>query len=648
MVPAQIDNPPENFERPQPRRWQYPIYWNNPYIPRGEGVKLAPFLTLRNLADSSSFIRACIDRRKEEILSLEWDITPTKEATLAMGKDRAARDDFAERRLKLLNWWKNPDPEYNTFYSWFKAVLEDIFVIDALSLYLAPPKVQGKGLFGSDLSALCLVAGETIRPLLDLHGGTPEPPTVAYQQFLWGVPRLDMIDVRTQHEIDEELGEPDKEFRGDQLLYLPFDKRSTGPYGTPHVEKCMIPGEIEIQKQKYVKAYYDEGNVPAAWIVVGNADTPQQVRQWQDSLDATIGDLGIRHEGTVLPDGSHVIDQKPNAFQDQYDVANKEEILAVFGLTAMDMGMLPGGKSAGMGGNKGMQDAAREIRERVATKPLLRFLNHNIFDYINQEIFGQRDMKMTWLNMEDSEDSSKMVNDMIVQVKEGALTRDEMRAILGREPYQLALTANPTVDTPTGPINLASPNEVVNPDLGTPVPNAARANNEQNPNAASSNSNPQITGGHTAMHESAPSVSSVQDGASGSAKPAKSAARIELEKLANYMRHKKPLEKFQATHIAHLYPEICTTKSIDKADVLLRSEEDYAYGLLVGRIAREVRSARKGITTNEQMHANVATLIKNECVIRDLPVAPDIAEFFSADMDENLYWKTLSKLGKMV
>lgn len=469
MIPASIDVPPENLPRPQPRRWEYPVAWNMPTPPGTEGIRLAPFQTLRAYADMSTFLRACIDKRIEEILGLEWDITPTIEAEKSMANG-VGMADFQARRIKALEFFARPDPEYNTFHSWLRAVLEDVFVIDALSIYIAPPRVPGHGLFGTDVAALTLIDGTTIRPLIDLHGGTPAPPAVAFQQYMWGVPRVDMVDVITQEEMDDEFGPPAAQLRGDQMLYLPYRRRTTSPYGYSHVESCMVPVGIELAKQKYVLSYYSEGNVPATWLTIGNADTPQQVKQWQDALDAMIGDVGARHQVFALPDGSAGQPTHPNAMVDSYDMSNKEEILANFALTAMEMGMLPGGKSGGMSAGSSMAKANQDTGMRTATKPLLMFLKRNLFDLVLQQFAGQKDMQWHWKGLEPPEDVEKILQTDIALVNAGIKSRDETRRERGLQPWSIPLTQEPTVTTPQGVISLAT-GAMANPNAMDPTGN---------------------------------------------------------------------------------------------------------------------------------------------------------------------------------
>ena len=104
-------------------------------------------------------------------------------------------------------------------------MLEEVFITDALALYPHPSRMRHKGVLGSDLAALTLIDGTLIKPLVNVRGATPQPPNPAYQEFLYGVPRVDLMTLVL------ESGEADQaalaaEYRSDQLMYLPQHPRT--------------------------------------------------------------------------------------------------------------------------------------------------------------------------------------------------------------------------------------------------------------------------------------------------------------------------------------------------------------------------------------------------------------------------------------
>jgi len=149
-----------------------------------------------------SVVRACLNIRRDEMAGMDWDVGPTSAAQTATKGDKGAGEDLKNRANQIVAWFKRIDSNYYGFQSWFTAALEEQLVIDAVSMYLAPTRVAGKGLFGSDLSELQLLSGSTIRPLQDMTGATPRPPAPAYQQYLWGVPRSELQAILTDADLD--------------------------------------------------------------------------------------------------------------------------------------------------------------------------------------------------------------------------------------------------------------------------------------------------------------------------------------------------------------------------------------------------------------------------------------------------------------
>lgn len=447
IPPSPINAPAPGEERPYPRRWQFPVGWNMPIgQPGTEGLKLASFQALRGLADLYSIVRACIQVRKQEVLGMEWELGPTKAKAADLKHDRSGYGEWAKRRDAVAAFWQRPDPNYYTFQSWFQAALEDVLVVDALALHLTPPRVQGKGVLGSNLAALSLVDGTTIRPLLDVYGAMPRPPAPAWQQYLWGVPRSDLLTVISEDDLSE-LGAPVDSFRADQLLYLPYDQRSWTPYGFPGIERALIPVITGLQRQRYWLDYYNEGSIPGGLIIGGdNITTPAQARVLQDALNAIAGDQAYKHKWIVLPHGASAVTPEEHSLADQFDATLAEQVLMAYDVQPMEVGLMPGhqgGRSTGLGG-AGLGQASSNINERKATKPFTRWLKATIFDYITQDVLGQRDMEWKWQGDEQANEKDH-ADAMAEQLKLGKISIDEWRADDGQDPWELPATSSPRV-----------------------------------------------------------------------------------------------------------------------------------------------------------------------------------------------------------
>lgn len=458
ILPVPVNQPPQGAERPEPRRWQYPVGWNLPTgEPGTEGIKMCSFGTLRTLADIYSVARACIELRKNEIRGLEWDIIPTPEASKTYQGSPSQMADFGKRRAQVIKFFRHPDPDYFSWTSWIDALLEEVFVFDALSLFLRPKwgKGMGKGLLGSDLDSLELLNGATIRPLLDISGATPRPPAPAYQQYLYGVPRSDLMTMIAQRDIDDGglKGSEITQFRGDQLLYLPMVPRTWTPYGFPPIERALIPIQSGLQKQSYQLDYFREGTVPSVFISPGDANmTPNQIRELQDALNAIAGDPAWKHKIIVLPPGSHIEPMHTTQIADQFDEVVMNQVCMAFDVKPMELGISPKvSTTQSPGAANQMAKMSQSSQERTATRPLLNFLC-DVFEGILHRVCGQDDMMFTFEGLQEEEDQETMTGMLVQQVTNGFRSVDEAREELNLQPWGLPETSEPVMLTPTGPV----------------------------------------------------------------------------------------------------------------------------------------------------------------------------------------------------
>jgi Hint domain-containing protein len=334
LLPMPIDTPDPDTGRQDPRRWQYPVSWNMPNgVPGSEGLKLSSFANLRVIGQTYSVARACIELRKNELLGLGWDIVPTKAAEKAMRGNESKRRDFDARRAKMMKFWRRPDQQYFAFRDWFKVLLDNVLVIDALSLYLWPASKPGKGVMGSNLGQLAIIDGATIRPLLDTHGATPLPPNPGYQQYLFGVPRSDFVTMQA----DEDIAGYDsdsmfREYPADRLIYRPFTPQEWTPYGFSPIEQGLVPILSGIQRQQYQLDFFSEGTIPGLFVSPGDSTmTPQQLRELQDALNAMAGDPAWKHKIIVLPPGSTTDPQTPADLAGQFDELVMSQVCCVPG-----------------------------------------------------------------------------------------------------------------------------------------------------------------------------------------------------------------------------------------------------------------------------------------------------------------------------
>jgi len=516
IQPAPVDEPPPGGQFPDPRWWQYPVGWNLPTQPGAEGLKLASFQQLYTLASKYSVARACIELRKEEIRSLEWEIQLTTQAAKAYQGDAKAMRDFGERAAEATRFFRNPDPDFWNFGSFIDAVLEEIFVYDALALVFRPKygKGLGRGLLGSDLDSIRLVSGPTVRPLLDMHGGRPRPPAPAYQQFLFGVPRSDYQAIIAGTDIDDYglAGAEVNTFRADTMLYAPLLARRESPYGFPPVERALLPIISGLQKQEFQLSYFTEGTVPAVYISPGDANmTPTQIRELQDALNGVASDPAYHLKVIVLPPGSKVDPQRPVDLSDGFDLLVQTQVAMEFDVMPDEIGLLP--NIAGAGPSAGASSsgvrlgsaAARNIKDRKSSKPLLMMLC-DIADYALQGICGQQDMQFRFEGLQAEDDKQALVDRGVQGIQNGLYSIDEVRGWLDLPPWGLPETSEPVVFTAQGPVPFSMAPELIRAAItGSTPPGQGTNSGQRSPSSRSRTSQPSVRrGGQTKPNGSHP------------------------------------------------------------------------------------------------------------------------------------------------
>lgn len=427
--------------QPEPRRWQYPVSWN---LEDQNYQRLVDWDTLRGAADRVDIIRRCIEIRKAEIVQMDWDITVSRRAmerkgANTTGEKSALRDGFSDEIGALVDWWETPDKTNGlSFSDWMMQVLEEYFVLDALSVY---PRMT----FGSELASLEVIDGSSIKPLLDERGNIPAPPGPAYQQWLYGFPRGEYTDLGA--------GGAAMTMQAGQLIYRPRNRRTWTPYGYSPVEQALVTADIYLRRQGWMRSEYTDGTMPTTWLETDLQTaglTPEQIRAWESGLnDFYSGGTAERHRLRVLPGG-----MKPTSTQDaaerykpDYDELLIKLLSGNFDVDPMELGITP---KSGLGG-KGMADASQTAKDRRGSAPLVEWLT-DVFNDIGRRYLGMSPELTFAFNGDDQEDEKDADAIGDSRVSSGRETYNEERDRLGLSRYDGEWADKPMIVTATGPV----------------------------------------------------------------------------------------------------------------------------------------------------------------------------------------------------
>jgi hypothetical protein len=300
----------------------------------------------------------------------------------------------------------------------------------------------------------------------------------AYQQYLWGVPRSEYTMLMSDADLEEmaaekkEAGldddmEPEQEYRADQLLYLPRLATADSPYGFGLIEQSLVPITLGMLRQNYLLDFYGQGTIPGTYVIAGDAYvTPAQQRQLQDTLNAIAGDQAWKHRVIVLPPGSKTDPQKNMDGQWQVDQMISEQVCMIMHVQPHEIGIIPGGKSGGLSGGKGVAEQQQSSVTEQRTEPDRKWWKETAFDRVIQRIFKQEDLEWKWLDFEEDEDDLKKSQTQTARIFGGLSSIDQERVENGDDAWGFPLTQAPIIMQGGAIISL-------DPNVPSPPPPAA-------------------------------------------------------------------------------------------------------------------------------------------------------------------------------
>lgn len=438
--------PAENYPLGgEPRQWKYRVGWNFPTTPdsdRGINGEL-----LRALADASWLVRRCIEIRKGELCSLEWDIVPRGRNWQERRQHAAQHEGLIAHLREFLRypegyfayttpseqwhdlgggvelaeapqgtWERRPLVEWQT---WLEACLEDYFVGDWLAIW--PHRTLGNAMLRLDR-----VDGEHIKALLDLDGRIPPPPMPAWQQYLYGVPRAS--------------------WAADEFYYLPRVLRNMTPYGFSHVQQALVMINEALRFDQWNTAAYTESTIPMGLLETPQGFTAAQISDVADFLNGAAVDLASRQKVYPVPAGTKWQPIKPFVFDEKFAMWVIEATAACFDVQPQELGFAPA--RAGMGGS-GFAETQDIIRRRKSLLPTARWIESWMTRIVNEQwrAQGGGDLEFKFVDLVHEETSAKF-EAYAVAIKTGQRSLDELLEEAG-EP---GLGIGHIVETPQGTV----------------------------------------------------------------------------------------------------------------------------------------------------------------------------------------------------
>lgn len=432
LIPALI-NQPRPDGRAEPRKYEFPVAWNLQIVEQ----RNIPFRVLREVADGADIVRKCVEYNKSVISGMNWDIVINEDAVArvmaeqGVGSTKAAqlvREKYSAEITAAKDFWRMPDRMNGmTFREWMMMALEEVLVIDALSIY------PNHSMDNKTLHSLEILDGTTIKPLLNAHGSRPMPPHPAFQQILWGFPRGEFTA----------SADADGEFTADDLIYVPRNRRSFTPYGYSPVERCLNLVDLYMKRLHWFRTEFTDGVMPdlAVETDIDFGDNPQLLKAYEQVLnDDLAGNLEQRRRARMFAKGMHPVPLGTSdaKYSDTFDNFLVKSICGHFGVMPTQIGFTP---ETGLGG-KGHQDGEASTAEIAGMRPLISWVE-DLCNYLSHGFIGMpRDLAFKF-TMATQDDELQEAQRRQMELFSGQKTWNEARSEMG-----LPLFTFPEADAP--------------------------------------------------------------------------------------------------------------------------------------------------------------------------------------------------------
>ena len=381
------------------RAFDFKVGYNIDYIPRiGHPVG---FGQLHLMSRACSIVRLLIETRKDQVSALSYNFG-FKDPTKKKAKD--------PRIDAITEFFLTPDKVHD-FHDWMRAILEELFVTDAVTLYRRKTK-------GGQLYALDQISGMTIKPLIDDTGRRPAPPGPAYQQILKGVPKSD--------------------YSTDEMLYAPRNTIVETPYGFSPLEQLYIYAQILAEGSRSQLAFFTYGSLPDGFLTVAKDWSADQISSFGKSLnDLLSGNLEERRRLPPMPNGVEWHEVKPPPLKSDSDEWFVRIACFAFSLppTAFIKQM-----------NRSTSETAQDAAKDEGLQPLLLWIKRKI-DYIIAVDFKAPDLEFNW-NLQVEMDPTTQADVAKTLTSSGIKAINEIRADMGLDPVTGG--DEPMLATPTG------------------------------------------------------------------------------------------------------------------------------------------------------------------------------------------------------
>jgi len=376
--------------------------------------------TLRRAANSVHVARICINVLKEKVTKTEWVIK---------SKDPAKDPNPAEKE-KVERLLRHPNKNSETFRTLMDKILEDLLVLDAVS-------IEKTRYPNGDIAELHFVDSATIRPVFDEFGNQnvmlPLPTVNAGGDMeVLPVSYLQVMD-------NSQYGGPES---GDVIAAWPkedmihFHMHPQGSlegfgYGLSPLEGVVSVVANLLNADNYNSNYFEEGSFPPIILHLAGQINQRDAEAFREYMVQEM--TGNFHRPAFMAGGEkmEVVDLKADSNRDmqfmEYTVWLAKLMCAAYGLSPQDIGITDDV-------NRSTSETMEDLSNQKGYGSILHLLKNVINDQIILSDFGFDDIEFDWIG-EDNIQPKDAADIYDKGLRNGMYTLNEVRAKLGETPF---------------------------------------------------------------------------------------------------------------------------------------------------------------------------------------------------------------------
>ncbi|UPT97261.1 phage portal protein [Bradyrhizobium barranii subsp. apii] len=413
------------------------------------------FQSLRALAQAYDPLRLIIERRKDQICRLPWTIRLKHEGAGRRPKTAELSASTRGRIKDVTEFLKTPDYDVN-FRSWLRALLEDLFVIDAPAVY-CDRNCSG------DLIGLRVVDGSTVKKIIGPDGRAPRPIRWTSQPFQWNGQTVTQENHRALGfrlvgntvfpPMYQQIlhGLPAASLTRLDLLYLPMNLRPGHVYGYSQCEQLVQTVSTAMRRATHQLEYYREGNQPESLYGLPPTWTPDQVQKFQDYWDNLfVGNLGARRRMKFMPGGGDYKQIREPPLKTDFDEWLVRIVCFAFSYPPSAFVTLS---------NRSIAEQHERQSEEEGIEPIKNWTK-DLLDGVIADEFLSDDLEFAWVE-EDEIDQEKQSTILSRYCEVGAMSLNEVREKLGFDPDPSPAANSLMVKTATGYVPIDNTNKEI-------------------------------------------------------------------------------------------------------------------------------------------------------------------------------------------